>query len=515
MGCQFLSQGLEQRVYISRRDTAGRKDCKRNTGRVNISAPQGTLYRPNLEASKSDQEMYFDAAIESLQNSPRLLAREDLKLSQTVQALVLGGGAPQEHSMGPLTLRRAKPAIPFGGSYRLIDIPLSNLLHSGVNKVFVLTQYNSRSLNSHVNHAYPPSYGKNSSHVEVIAASQTCENKQWSRGSADAVRNIMHNLPQLSHEKDLIEDVVIISGEHLYSMDFSALIAEHRQSNADITLSAIAVSRDTPALYGVDGTGLGLLESTPSGHVVRFQEKPHGEDRDTFANVSKGSTSEKPFIASMGIYVFKKDVLHSLLELNPNLLDFGADVIPHALHNNYHLQAYLYDGYWEDISTLRSFYRANLALADANPAFNLEDPEHLTYTKSRCLPPAKIIGACQVEDSILGEGVLIQDSNILHSILSCCTTVRAGCTIKDTLVMGADVLHEYRGKAGEPGSLGIGDNVYIDGAILDKNVSIGSDCRIVNSEGVKEGGSEEQGFLIRSGIVTILKDAVIPNGTII
>mmetsp|Transcript_31667 Transcript_31667/g.38247 ORF Transcript_31667/g.38247 Transcript_31667/m.38247 type:complete len:518 (-) Transcript_31667:519-2072(-) len=431
------------------------------------------------------------------------------RFSNSVQALILGGGATD--SMGPLTTRRAKPAIPFGGSYRLIDIILTNLIHSGLTQIFVLTQYNSHSLNAHVSAAYPLTHfqANNSSFVEVIAATQTPDSQEWSKGSADAVRRCLGDLPQNPLLEDQLKDWLVLSGEHLYRMDYSLMIEQHRSSNADITISCTPVAADDPSLYGVDGRGLGLVEINEHGDVLRFSEKPARAEQDKFAHVSRGSTHEKPFVASMGVYVFKKDVLKDLLK-DDGSDDFGADILPKALKMGLKVQGYVFTDYWEDISSLRAFRNANLSLALPNPPFTLEDSKRPTFTLPRSVPPAKLVGTCNVENSLIADGCFVKDSTVTRSVLGVNTTVAANCLIEDSLIMGHDAMLESVRISGA-----IGEGTVIKNAIVDKNVTIGPNCQIINAHDVQEGGSEEEGWMIRSGIVTVMRDAVIPSGTTI
>mmetsp|Transcript_25190 Transcript_25190/g.54829 ORF Transcript_25190/g.54829 Transcript_25190/m.54829 type:complete len:553 (-) Transcript_25190:190-1848(-) len=443
-----------------------------------------------------------------------------LNLAETVQTLVLAGGAePLQHSMFPLTLRRAKSAIPFGGSYRLIDIPLNNIIRSGLKQIYVLTQYNSRSLNAHIVDAYPATSTKSDVSVEVVADSQTTKRREWTKGSADAVRSILYDLPTMTTmpiNPDKVKDMLVLSGEHLYSMDYSALIRQHRETDADITISTVGVSRTNKALYGVDGTGLGLVQLNDQRTLERFTEKPDITELVDHEGVSYGSTPELPFVASMGLYVFKADVLRELLA-QPELMDFGRDVIPFALRNRLNVKGYVYKGYWEDISTLRSFLDANLRLASRNSPFKLLNTAPVTAP--RILPPAKFIGECEVVQSLIAEGCVINSSHIRNAVLGTYTNVGPRSVVEGSIVMGADQCASDGGQESMPcavsGVIGIGEGSVLRNCVVDKNVSIGKDCHIINKEQVQEGGSEAEGFFIRSGVVTILKEVVLPDGTII
>eukprot|EP00241_Pyramimonas_parkeae_P001049 CAMPEP_0114246810 /NCGR_PEP_ID=MMETSP0058-20121206/12677_1 /TAXON_ID=36894 /ORGANISM="Pyramimonas parkeae, CCMP726" /LENGTH=539 /DNA_ID=CAMNT_0001360053 /DNA_START=147 /DNA_END=1766 /DNA_ORIENTATION=+ len=453
-------------------------------------------------------------------------SKASLKLATSVQALVLGGGAaPEEHSMGPLTMHRAKPAIPFAGGYRLVDITLSNILHSGLAQIYVLTQFNSYSLNTYLQRAYPRNnMCRQSSFVEVLAANQTCASTDWTKGSADAVRHFYPNLPSdmvNEYQPDDLQDYLILSGEHLYRMDYSDLIRQHRKSGADITIATVGLGVSNPVLYGVDGTGVGLVEMNEDFRVLNFVEKPPSWQLELMHGKSFGSSPDKPFVASMGLYVFKKKVLEKMLA-EPSNMDFGSDVIPFALQNGYHLQGYLFDGFWEDISTLQKFFDANLALAKKSPSFQLyTNAEDSTFTMPRMLPPSKLVGLCNIEESLISDGCWVNGSRIVRSVLGCCTMVNQGCDIEDTLIMGAEERQTCVSGSGkldlseEDPPVGIGANTVIRHAIIDRNARIGKNVRIVNESKVVNGGSVDQGYLIRSGIVVVLRSAVIVDGSVI
>jgi glucose-1-phosphate adenylyltransferase len=426
-----------------------------------------------------------------------------------VLAIILGGGAGTR--LYPLTKMRAKPAVPLAGKYRLIDIPVSNCINSEIFKIYVLTQFNSASLNRHLSRAYNFS-GFSDGFVEVLAAQQTKENPDWFQGTADAVRQYL----SIIEEWD-VEDVVILSGDHLYRMDYRLFVERHRETKADITLSVVPISEKNASEFG-------LMKIDPAGRVVEFSEKPKGEELKhmrvdtTKLGLSAEQAAEKPYIASMGIYVFKKQVLVDLLKKSLEQTDFGKEIIPSAsaTHN---IQAYLFDDYWEDIGTIESFYDANLALTQQpTPPFSFYDEHAPIYTRSRYLPPTKLLDA-QITESMVGEGCIIKKCRIHHSVLGVRARIMEGCTIEDTLIMGADFYEPApeRKTQVETGGIpiGIGANSTIRRAIVDKNARIGSDVMIINKEGVEEAQREEHGYYIRSGIVVVLKNATIPNGTII
>lgn len=426
-----------------------------------------------------------------------------------VLGIILGGGVGSR--LYPLTKLRAKPAVPLGSKYRLIDIPVSNCINSEITKIYVLTQFNSASLNRHISRAYNFG-GISDGFVEVLAAQQTTENPSWFQGTADAVRQYLW----LFEDWD-VDEYVILSGDHLYRMDYSDFVRRHRETNADITLSVLPMDEKRASDFG-------LMKINEQGRVVQFSEKPKGEELkqmqvDTASlGLSPDEALRKPYIASMGIYVFKKDVLIDLLKQNPAQTDFGKEIIP-AAAGNHNIQAYLFDGYWEDIGTIESFYEANLALTQQpRPPFSFYDEKAPIYTRSRYLPPTKLLD-CQIRESIIGEGCILKDCSISHSVLGVRTRIETNCIIEDSLLMGSDYYepHGEREAFVKEGKvpLGIGANSTIRRAIVDKNARIGSNVLILNKDRVQEANKEELGFYIRSGIVVIFKNATIPDGTVI
>ncbi|MEH2287206.1 glucose-1-phosphate adenylyltransferase [Nostoc sp.] len=426
-----------------------------------------------------------------------------------VLSIILGGGAGTR--LYPLTKLRAKPAVPVAGKYRLIDIPVSNCINSEIFKIYVLTQFNSASLNRHIARTYNFT-GFNEGFVEVLAAQQTPENPNWFQGTADAVRQYLW----LMEEWD-VEEYLILSGDHLYRMDYRQFIERHRETGADITLSVIPIDERRASDFG-------LMKIDNSGRVIDFSEKPKGEalrqmQVDTSVlGLSKEQAQQQPYIASMGIYVFKKDVLFKLLREGIERTDFGKEIIPDA-SKDYNVQAYLFDDYWEDIGTIEAFYHANLALTQQPlPPFSFYDEEAPIYTRARYLPPSKLL-ECQVTESIIGEGCILKNCRIQHSVLGVRSRIESGSVIEESLLMGADFYQPFveRQCNLEKGEVpvGIGTDSIIRGAIIDKNASIGNNVKIINKDNVQEADRESQGFYIRSGIVVVLKNAVIPDGTII
>lgn len=426
-----------------------------------------------------------------------------------VLSIILGGGAGTR--LYPLTKLRAKPAVPLAGKYRLIDIPVSNCINSEIFKIYVLTQFNSASLNRHIARTYSFS-GFNDGFVEVLAAQQTPENPNWFQGTADAVRQYIWLLEEWN-----VDEYLILSGDHLYRMDYRQFVQRHRDTNADITLSVVPMDERRASDFG-------LMKIDDSGRIIDFSEKPKGNELakmqvdTTLLGLTPEQAKKQPYIASMGIYVFKKEVLIKLLKESLDQTDFGKEIIPNSA-KDYNVQAYLFDGYWEDIGTIEAFYDANLALTrQPQPPFSFYDEEAPIYTRSRYLPPSKLLD-CQVTESIIGEGCILKNCQIQHSVLGVRSRIEAGCSIEDSLIMGADFYQPFaeQQSSGEKGDvpLGIGANTTIRRAIVDKNARIGSDVQIINKDRVEEANRENQGFYIRSGIVVVLKNAVIPDGTII
>ncbi|RUT00198.1 glucose-1-phosphate adenylyltransferase [Dulcicalothrix desertica PCC 7102] len=426
-----------------------------------------------------------------------------------VLSIILGGGAGTR--LYPLTKLRAKPAVPVAGKYRLIDIPVSNCINSEIYKIYVLTQFNSASLNRHIARAYSFA-GFSEGFVEVLAAQQTPENPSWFQGTADAVRQYLWLLEEWN-----VSEFLILSGDHLYRMDYRLFIERHRQTNADITLSVIPMDERRASDFG-------LMKINDSGRVIDFSEKPKGDalkqmQVDTSVlGLSEQQAKLQPYIASMGIYVFKKEVLIKLLKESLERTDFGKEIIPDAA-KDHNVQAYLFNGYWEDIGTIESFYHANLALTQQPlPPFSFYDEQAPIYTRARYLPPSKLLD-CQITQSIIGEGCILKNCRIEHSVLGVRARVDSGCIIEDSLLMGADFYQTSVDRKGirDEGNIpvGIGAETIIRRAIIDKNAHIGHDVRIINKDNVQEANREAQGFYIRSGIVVVLKGAIIPDGTII
>jgi glucose-1-phosphate adenylyltransferase len=426
-----------------------------------------------------------------------------------VLAIILGGGAGTR--LYPLTKLRAKPAVPLAGKYRLIDIPISNCINSEILKIYVLTQFNSASLNRHISRTYNFS-GFTDGFTEVLAAQQTASNPNWFQGTADAVRQYLWLFAEWN-----VDYYLILSGDHLYRMDYREFVQRHIDTKADITLSVLPIDEKRASDFG-------LMKIDDAGRIVDFSEKPKGDALNKMAvdtttlGLTPEEAKENPFIASMGIYVFNRDVMIKLLSEHPEQTDFGKEILPNAAADH-NVQAYLFKDYWEDIGTIEAFYNANLALTQQpQPPFSFYDEKAPIYTRSRYLPPSKILD-CQITESIISEGCILKKCRIDHSVLGLRSRIEAGCVIEDTLVMGSDYYEPFaeresnlkKGKI----PMGIGADTTIRRAIIDKNARIGNNVTITNKEDVEYAEREELGFYIRSGIVVVLKNAVIPDGTVI
>jgi len=418
---------------------------------------------------------------------------------EKVVTAILGGG--QGSRLWPLTRHRAKPAVPIGGKFRLIDIPISNSLHANIDRIFVITQFNSASLHRHINQTYRFS-AFSQGYVNILAAELTAERKDWFLGTADAVRQ---TLPRLLEPNP--PEVLILSGDQLYLMNIAELVQTHRARGADLTIAVKPVSR-------AEAPGFGILRLDPSGRITEFHEKPKREEElDALAldeQTQAGLGFPAPpgsYLASMGIYIFRKEVLRELL-VGSTTLDFGREVIPQAL-GDYQVFAYPYDGYWTDIGTIPSFHQANLDLTLPLPPLNLYDPELRIFTHPRFLPGTKI-NECYVRFSVLGEGSILSASRISDSIIGIRSVVRPGSVIERTVMMGADT---WETDDGDQIPRGVGHDCHIRNAIIDFNARIGDGCRLVNADGVEN--ADDENWTIRDGIIVVPKNAVVPPGTVI
>lgn len=425
-----------------------------------------------------------------------------------VVAVILGGGAGSR--LFPLTGERSKPAVPLGGKYRLIDIPVSNCINSGITQIFVLTQYNSASLNRHVSTTYRFS-SFSTGFVEVLAAELTRDNPEWFQGTADAVRQM------LPHVRDWhVDTLLILSGDHLYRMDYSKFLERHFTSGADLTVSVIPSRRE-------DAEEFGLLKTDETGRIIEFKEKPKGAELDAMRvdtrslGLSDAEAEERPFLASMGIYVFNYAKLVELLNTDRGWVDFGKEIIPAAI-DKYSVQAHLFNGYWEDIGTIRAFYQANLDLASPLPKFNFFNAAAPIYTRSRYLPPSKIHD-CTVDNSMISEGCILSGVTIRNSIVGLRARIDKGVVIENSIVMGSDIFEAIEdiriNLERQVPHIGIDENTVIRNAIIDKNVRIGKDVQLINRDGIEHYDSPDRSYYIRDKIIIIPKNAIIPNGTVI
>ncbi len=419
-----------------------------------------------------------------------------------VLAIILGGG--RGNRLFPLTQMRSKPAVPIGGKYRLIDIPISNCLHAGLRRIFILTQFNSASLNRHVSQTYRMDTFSNG-FVDILAAEQTPDNPHWFQGTADAVRQAARHF--VGYKADYY---LILAGDHLYRMDIGALIDAHVDRGADITIAAQPVAPR-------DATEMGIFLFNRDGQIDRVEEKPPAErlseiGRSIPAGSSfPGHAPEKPFIASMGIYVFSRDVLLDILKEHRSI-DFGKEIIPASL-TAHRVNAYLYSGYWADVGTIQAFYEANILLTQDRPPFRFYDPHKPIYTRPRFLSASRLIDAT-VDHAMIAEGTYINRCRIEHSIVGIRMRIDERAHVTRSVLLGADY---YEDDADEDAvrevPLGIGEDSVLDRVIVDKNARIGRGVRLTNARGV----DHEDGafYAIRNGIIVIPKDAVVPDGAVV
>ena len=423
-----------------------------------------------------------------------------------VLAIILGGGKGTR--LYPLTKERSKPAVSFGGKYRIVDIPLSNCINSGYKKIYLLTQFNSASLHLHITNSY--NFDRFSGgFVEILAAEQTLEHSGWYEGTADAVRkNFIHFKSQKPTH------YVILSGDQLYKMDLKAFMDAHIKSGAEITIATTAVNRH-------DASGFGIMKIDSENRVKEFMEKPKPTlniDDWKIPNEARGALpAEKEYLASMGIYIFNASTMEQcLLGENEKYTDFGKEILPLAIGKR-KICSYLFDGYWEDIGTIKSFYESNIALTEMKPAFNFYDEDEPVYTHARNLPPSKINKA-NMEAVLASDGCVITDCNIKKSIIGLRSIIESGCDLDGIVMMGADFYEneaskEYNREHNQP-NIGIGKNCKIRKTIIDKNAHIGNNVRI-NVDGNKYEDGDHEFFYSADGIIIIRKGAIIPDGTVI
>jgi glucose-1-phosphate adenylyltransferase len=424
-------------------------------------------------------------------------------LSQSVVAVILGGGAGTR--LYPLTASRSKPAVPIAGKYRLVDIPISNCINSNINRMFVLTQFNSASLNKHIKNTYHFS-AFSTGFVDILAAEQTPDNPGWFQGTADAVRQSLRHIDNLEFDY-----ILILSGDQLYQMDFDAMIAAHKEKEADITIATIPVSAREASEFGI-------MKTNETNCITAFIEKPKPELLADWVSDTgyEMQQQERVYLASMGIYIFNKQVLYNLLkEVYPEATDFGKEIMPQSI-DKYNVLSYQYDGYWTDIGNIYSFFEANLALTEEIPLFNLFDNNRIIYTRARMLPPAKISGTT-LEKTIISDGSIILASRLEKCVVGIRARIGHGSTIVNAYIMGNDyyetleVMAENISK-GIP-KIGIGERCYIKNAIIDKNCRIGNDVRI--NGGNHLANTDHPLYTIKDGIVVVKKGAVLPDGFVI
>src|SRR5215471_9108933 len=433
------------------------------------------------------------------------MVRKDRHNVAHVLSIILAGGAGKR--LFPLTQDRSKPAVPLAGKYRLIDIPISNCLNSGLKRIFVLTQFNSASLNHHVTNSYRfDPFGEGS--IEVLAAEQTMSNPNWFQGTADAVRQHLHRFTGRDDDYQLI-----LAGDQLYRMNFQTLFEGHWRRGADVTVCVIPRSEEMASSFG-------LLKLAQDGRIEQFREKPKGEalhemrTRTDALGLSPEEAVKRPYLASMGIYLFKRRVLVDLLA-DPTMIDFGYQVIPKAI-SQYDVYGHLFDGYWEDLGTVEAFYRANIDLTSSAPHFDFHDMVAPIFTRPRFLPPSRV-ERCDVREAIIAEGSVLKGARIINSIVGIRSIIGEDVVLERTLMMGVDYYEDqededYNRQLNAP-NIGIGENSIIRNAIIDKNAHIGSNVRLLNESQVQH--LDGKGFYIRDGIVIVPKNGVIADGTIV
>jgi glucose-1-phosphate adenylyltransferase len=422
------------------------------------------------------------------------------RISNDTLAIILGGG--QGSRLFPLTATRSKPAVPIGGKYRLIDVPISGCLHADIRRIFVLTQFNSASLNRHISGTYRLDRFS-SGFVEILAAEQTPDNPHWYQGTADAVRQAVRHFSQHDAEYELI-----LAGDHLYRMDYAALVDAHRAYGADITIAAQPVDLET-------ATQMGIFRFDRDGTIVAFEEKPKAERLAQIGrSIPGGSTfathsDELPFMASMGIYVFTRRVLMNMLHHETGV-DFGRELIPNAL-GKYKVMPYLHRGYWADVGTIESFYEANVMLGRPNAPFRFWDAERPIYTHLRHLPTSRVIDS-HLTGSIVGEGCSLGRCHVADSVVGVRGAIAAGARVERSVLLGAD-FYEDGEPPGDLPALGVGRDVVLDRVIIDKNARIGDGARLVNEQNIDH--ADGDGYYIRGGIIVVPKNGVIRPGVVV
>ncbi|MEQ1869799.1 MAG: glucose-1-phosphate adenylyltransferase [Vicinamibacterales bacterium] len=426
-----------------------------------------------------------------------------MPVNSEVLAIILGGG--QGSRLFPLTHHRSKPAVPIAGKYRLVDIPISNCLHADIRRIFVLTQFNSASLNRHINQTYRlDQFGQG--FVEILAAEQTPDSQRWFQGTADAVRQAARHFVRYDADYYLI-----LAGDHLYRMDYSEFVDSHIDRRADISIAAQPVTID-------DAPAMGILRFDRTGQIVGFDEKPNRERLESIGqSIPKGAPMaghdpERPFVASMGVYVFSRDVLLDILA-ESDAKDFGREIIPAAL-SKYRVQPFLFRNYWADVGTIASFYDANIMLTRPDSPFQFYHPNRPIFTHARYLTGSLIMD-CELRQAIVAEGCAIGRSTIEQSIVGIRTVIQDGATITRSVLLGADFYgtEQLAPARGDKPRMGIGKDVVLDRVIVDKNARVGDGARLVNAAGVQH--ADGDGYYIRDGIIVVPKDGVIKPGTVV
>ncbi len=420
-------------------------------------------------------------------------------MKQTTLAIILGGG--QGARLSPLTESRSKPAVPIAGKYRLVDIPISNCINSDIQRMFVLTQFNSASLNQHIKNTYHFStFSK--AFVDILAAEQTPENPTWFQGTADAVRQCMTHF--LNHEFDY---ALILSGDQLYQMDFNDMIEAHKKSGADISIATLPV-------HASEASEFGILKTNSENFITSFIEKPAAELLPQWTSeVNPECAAEgKHYLASMGIYIFNKKLLVELMS-NPDTKDFGKEIIPQAI-GKHKILSFEYDGYWTDIGNIRSFFDANLGLTDDVPKFNLFDNSSRIYTRARILPPSKIMGNTTIDKSIIAEGCILNGAQINHSVIGIRSRIDKGCVISNSYLMGSD-FYQNLDEINENIKnniipIGMGQRCVLNNTIVDKNCRIGNDVKLNGGNHLEN--KNDTLYTIKDGIIVIKKGVTLPDG---
>ncbi len=419
--------------------------------------------------------------------------------NNNVLGIILGGG--QGSRLYPLTEKRSKPAVPIAGKYRLVDIPISNCINSDIKRMYVLTQFNSASLNRHIKNTYHFSFFS-SAFVDVLAAEQTIHSGEWFQGTADAVRQSMHHF--LSND---FEYALILSGDQLYQMDFNDMIEKHVKSKAEISIATYPVNAK-------DATSFGILKTDDNNKITSFIEKPDTKLLpDWTSDVGDEMKSqERDYLASMGIYIFNKDLLVDLMD-NPDTMDFGKEIIPQSIDEHKTI-SYQYQGYWTDIGNIDSFFEANLGLTDDIPEFNLYDKAQRIYTRARMLPTSKVSGTA-LDKTVIAEGCIVHAAKIERSVIGIRSRIGQDATVINTYMMGSDYYESLEDMQTNKIEvlMGIGERCYIKNAIIDKNCRIGDDVRINGGPHLED--KETDTYFIKDGIVVIKKEATIPKGTVI